>query len=249
MRVKHYVIILASFSLTILHAAPVVNADSDNANESALVTASANSAPTESGLQLLTKINALQQQVENLQGQNDVLRHQLKQMQESQQRNYVSIDQRITALENTNKTVSSASTAPSIKTINADLGDDQAAYQQTYQLITSRQYSDALIALGQFVKQYPKSDLVPNALYWQGQIAAVQNDTVAANKSFNQLITQYPTHAKVPDAKLKLALMLADAGKKQEAIQQLNALIKQYPDAAAADTAKQQLKLWQTQKN
>ena len=50
-------------------------------------------------MQLLQRLNQLQQQVEILQGQNEVLRHRLQQLQQQQSAFYQDLDQRVTALE------------------------------------------------------------------------------------------------------------------------------------------------------
>jgi tol-pal system protein YbgF len=191
-------------------------------------------------IQLLNRVNQLQQQVEVLSGQNDMLRYQIQQLQTQQRQFYTDLDQRISALESGTKVAPKATAAIASSAMPAT--SDQDTYQQAYNFITGRQYDQAVTALAAFVKQYPKSAYVPNALYWQGQVLAMQSKNADAQKLFTQLLTQYPNDAKVPDAKLKLALMSADNNQLPIARQQLQDIIKQYPNSSAATLAANKLR-------
>jgi tol-pal system protein YbgF len=177
-------------------------------------------------------MNQLQQQVEILQGQNEVLRHRLREL-------YTDLDQRVTALEN-GKPLKRTKSAIDFTNINKL--DDQNAYQQAYNLIATRQYDQAITALNTFMQKYPKSSYIPNAIYWQAEVLAVQGKNVPAEKMFQQLIAQFPNNAKVPDAQLKLAMIAAANNQTVAAEQQLQTIINQYPNSAAASLAATKLR-------
>jgi tol-pal system protein YbgF len=191
-------------------------------------------------MQLLDRINQLQQNVEILQGQNEILRHQLQQLQDQQRKYYQDLDQRVTALEGGKKAVPAVPVATG--TVLTGSGDDQTAYQNAYNLLSKQQYDQALVALQTFVKQYPKSSYVPNAIYWQGEVLSAQSKNAPAAAMFQQLITQYPTSNKVPDAKLKLAMIAIDSNQIPQAKQQLQEIVSKYPDTSAATLAANKLR-------
>jgi tol-pal system protein YbgF len=187
-------------------------------------------------LQILNQLGQMQQQIEILQGQNEVLRHQLDQLQTQQRSLYADLNQRVTALEGGNKVT------PAVVSAAQENISDQDVYQQAYNLMVAKQYEQALTALQNFVKQYPQSTYVPNALYWQGEIYAMQNKPDQAKIVFQQLLQQYPNDAKAPDAKFRLATMAADNNRLTEARAQLNAIIKQYPNSSTATLATAKLR-------
>jgi tol-pal system protein YbgF len=191
-------------------------------------------------MQLLDRINQLQQNVEILQGQNEILRHQLQQLQDQQRKYYQDLDQRVTALEGGKKAATAVPVATG--TMPLGTGDDQTAYQNAYNLLSKQQYDQALVALQTFIRQYPKSSYVPNAIYWQGEVLSAQSKNAPAATMFQQLIAQYPTSNKVPDAKLKLAMLAIENNQIPQAKQQLQEIISKYPDSSAATLAKNKLR-------
>jgi|GEM_PF-3541074 len=190
-------------------------------------------------IQLLNQINQMQQQVEILQGQNEVLRHRLQQLKTQQQTLYTDLNQRVSALENGKPL---KRTKPRVNFADFNTMDDQNAYQRAYNLIATREYTQAIAALSAFVKQYPKSSYVPNAIYWQAEVLAAQDENTQAVKLFQQLVSKYPNSAKIPDAQLKLAMIAAANHQTVQAEQQLQNIVKQYPNSAAASLAATQLR-------
>ena len=219
-------------------AAPVVDVTQQSDDQKPLVqqTQAPNPATSDTNagpLQLVNRMNDLQQQVEVLQGQNEILRHELQQL-----------DQRVTAVESgTKPTTVAAATAAAAATVTASPpADDSSAYQKAYNYIAAGQYDQAVSALQAFVQQYPQSQFVPNAIYWQGEVLAAQGKNAPASQAFNQVIQQFPNSAKVPDSLFKLAMISLDLGQKSQAKQQLQSLVKKYPNSSAAALANNQLR-------
>ena len=257
MRIKNFVLIATSFFIlngSVAFAAPVVDAnqplvqdtnadtaqtvDTSNMSIDERMTRLEQMMGAQGPMQLLTRMNQLQQQVEILQGQNEVLRHQVQQLQQGQRKMYMDLDQRITALESGKKMVNK----PSFNVNTLGGGDDQAAYQKAYNLIAAREYPQAITALQAFIKQFPKSQYAPNAYYWQGEVLAAQADTKQALGVFQQLIKQFPNSAKVPDAKFKIAMLAVQNNQVDDARTQLQAIVSQYPNSTAANLAANQLR-------
>jgi TolA-binding protein len=152
-------------------------------------------------------ITQLQQQIEALQGQNDVLRHDMEQLKKQQQTYYQDLNTRLTALEKNTAAsvpVSPAASTP-VPSNTATISADQKAYQSAYALLGDKKYSQAIVALQGFVKQYPQSAYVPEALYWQAEVQLTQNNTAQAKILFEQLIKNYPKHPKTAAAQTELA--------------------------------------------
>ncbi len=217
--------------------------------------------------QLLGQINALQQQVQDLQGQVEVLSNANQQLQQQQLKFYKDLDQRLQVLESARSTpaasaiVASAATpavpastavpavaattvaavAPAVIASPGKALSETDAYQTAFNSLTSRQYPQAVQQFQDFLKQYPNSDYAPNAHYWLGELFLVQQKPDLASTEFNTIIKQYPQNPKVPDAMLKLAFISADKGDKASAIKQLQQIQKLYPGTTAANLAQTKL--------
>lgn len=183
-------------------------------------------------MQVMQRLQQAQQQVEILQGQNEVLQHELKRLNRRQQYLYQQ-------LSNGNKIA-----MPTKNTLlDSSVSADQAAYQQAYGLIAQRDYAGATKAFQEFIKKYPKSENVANALYWQGEVLAAQGNDKEAKVALQQLIKQFPNDTRVNDATLKLATIAINNDQLANARELLQVLIKQYPDSSAASIAANKLRL------
>jgi tol-pal system protein YbgF len=248
------VLIVSSFISAAVFAAPVVDITSDDSSQQALVQAATNdaNAPVDTSdmsveqrltrlenlvnaqgqMQLMQRLQQFQQQVEILQGQNEVLQHELKKLQQRQDYLYQQL-------------ASGGKIALPAKdqTADASIPADQQAYQQAYALISQNNYSAAVKALQAFVKKYPKSPKVANALYWQGEVLAAQGNDDQAQAALQQLIQQFPNDPQIADAQLKLATIAINNDKLPQARQLLQTIIKQRPNTAEASIAASKLRL------
>lgn len=144
-----------------------------------------------------------------------------------------------TAATTTAKSAAAGATAASPTTSNND--KQKALYDQGYQLITKQQYSEASVAMNDYLTQYPKGDYAANAHYWLGEIGLVGGDLNGAQSHFQSVVTQFPTSPKISDAELKLGYIYYQQGKWALARQTLQSLIQQYPNSSAATLATQRL--------
>lgn len=119
--------------------------------------------------------------------------------------------------------------------------DEQVAYLAAYDLIKSKRYNDALAAMENFVKQYPRSGYTSNAEYWIGELFLARNMPAQALQHFENVLSQYPHSSKAAASALKIGYALAAMGQRDEAIARLKEVVKKYPDTAAAQLAKTKL--------
>jgi tol-pal system protein YbgF len=103
----------------------------------------------------------------------------------------------------------------------------------------------ARAAFSELIAKYPKSDLVPEAMFYTAQAYAAERNTEAADAQYATLINKYPKSPRVPTAMYKRALSLQAAKKTAEARRLFQEIIKRFPrsdEAALADERLQSIK-------
>jgi tol-pal system protein YbgF len=105
--------------------------------------------------------------------------------------------------------------------------------------------SAARAAFAELIQKYPRSDLVPEAMFYTAQAYAAERNGEAADAEYASLIQKYPGSPRVPTAMYKRALSLQAQKKTAEAKRILQDIIKRYPrsdEAALADERLQSIK-------
>jgi len=105
--------------------------------------------------------------------------------------------------------------------------------------------ASARAAFAELIAKYPKSDLVPEAMFYTAQAYAAERNAEAADAEYARLITKYPTSPRVPTAMYKRALQLQASKKTAEAKRLFQDIIKRFPrsdEAALADERLQSIK-------
>lgn len=219
-------------------------------------------------MNLITRVDQLQNEVQRLNGDNEVLRHQLEQMQQRQREMYLDLDQRLQQAGTVPATADAARASSTDAAGGADRGDQdeqaivdpaspdlvpsqasgpaavengEAAYQAALQSLRSGQYEQAAAALAAFPMEYPGSIYEPNAYYWQGEAKYVMRQFAEAAALFQIVIDQYPDSDKVADALLKRGFSEDEMGDSSRAAATLQAVVDQYPDTSAARLARVRL--------
>lgn len=103
----------------------------------------------------------------------------------------------------------------------------------------------ARAAFSELIAKYPKSDLVPEAMFGTAQAYAAERNTDAADAEYAKLIAKYPNSPRVPTAMYKRALQLQTSKKTAEARRLFQEIIKRFPrsdEAALADERLQSIK-------
>ncbi len=194
-------------------------------------------------MNLPQQIAELQQQIQQLNGQLEELSHQLDVQSRTQQH--------VEALPPAPPPTPAYATPPSsgqiVPTVTpnnalpAAAKTDAAAYQAALNLLTNKQYADALTAFQAYLRTHPDGQFVANAHYWLGEIYFQQRNLRQSELEFNLVIQQYSTSNKVADAELRLAVLHAQQGKTEQAKQELKTVTLRYPGTPAAQLATIQL--------
>lgn len=114
-------------------------------------------------------------------------------------------------------------------------------YEHALALLQAGKPTPARDAFNAFLKDHPKSSLVPNALYWVGETHYDQKDYAQAILSFKEVPRRFPKHPKAAAALLKTAMSYEQLGDKNNAEFYLRALLADYPDSDPARMAKTKL--------
>lgn len=189
----------------------------------------------------LSQIQQMQQEMLELRGMVEELKHQIDIMQKQERERYLDLDMRINQLQSG----TAASNGPTTAAVAVPAkGDDKALYEQASDLRKAGKYSEAIAILEQLLQQSPDGLYAPYSEYWLGELFMVADpvDLDQAKRHFINLLAKHPGHAKVPDGMYKLGKLYAGKGEATKAKSTLNELIKQYPDKSAAKLAKDLLK-------
>ena len=129
--------------------------------------------------------------------------------------------------------ISELETKQSQRPIMIDKSSDKERYDYAYSLLKDKNYEQAEKEFLSFTKDFEKSDLISNALYWLGETYYVQGQYEQAVGQFADVFTKYPKSNKAPDALLKMGLSMVSLNKTKEACTAFIALPSEYPKASA----------------
>ena len=118
--------------------------------------------------------------------------------------------------------------------LNGSLAGNSNQYQAGMTLMKNAQYAEAAGQFRAFADANPQDmDLAPQAIFWVGNIAFIQQDYATAARNFAEVIKKYPKATRAPDAMLKLAQSFISMGSKSEGCTTLGLIKSKYPDAAS----------------
>lgn len=205
------------------------------------------------GLGLAQRVDALQDQVKQLQGEVEVLEHD-EDLDKKQQRDlYQDLDKRLQKLETSLAATQAAPAAatvveaPPATTAAATPGGgvDDAVYQKDFNLLKQGRFAEAIKGFKSFQKQYPDSALQSNAVFWTGEAYYQTGDFQTALATFKKVVKEYPKSNKVADASLKVGYCQYELQQWSAAKQTLNGVVKDFPSSSAAGLAQQRLQRMQ----
>lgn len=178
---------------------------------------------------------AVNNQISELQRNVQELKNQLANLKDQQAELYNDLNRRIAALQ----PPVVKKTPP--KTHSNNPAEEQVAYMAAYSFVEKKQFSQAKIALQDFIKDYAFSGYSPNAEYWLGEIYLQEQDFASAMVHFENIINNFPASNKIAAALYKLGVALAANGQAEEANSKFKEVLQKYPDSDAAQLAKNQL--------
>jgi len=92
------------------------------------------------------------------------------------------------------------------------------------------------------LRQYPSSDVAPEAQFYIAQSFETEGSIAAADSAYALVVSRYPQSARAPSALYKRALALQAQGKVQAARAALSQVIRQYPRSDEAVLARDRLR-------
>lgn len=218
------------------------------------------------------QIQLLQQEVSELRGLIEELKHAIDTTKRLSDDRYLELDGRFQALRgaanpaverqqspiptNTPGQGSAAATeAPrqpgDVQTGDVDiaatvLGEatEQSLYDTALELIRNRQYEVAITQLQAMIDQHPEGELAPNGYYWLGEVHAAmpEPDYEQARQALAQVITFFPEHDKVPAAAFKLGKVYHLMGDCGRAVETLRSVIADHPGKSVGKLAEAYLR-------
>ncbi len=113
-------------------------------------------------------------------------------------------------------------------------GGDGRQFDGAMNLLARAQYPEAAAAFRAYADSHPDDDqLSPQALYWVGNIAYMQQDYSGAARAFAEDLKKYPKSPRAGDAMLKMGQALVAQGQTSNGCTAFRAVTKkQYPDAS-----------------
>lgn len=208
---------------------------------------------------LMTRIDSLQKQVQQLQGQVEEQTYNMDELKKRQRDLYLDIDQRLRQLEETGaaapaagamaapapmlgmSTAAMPGAAASEAVSLAEQKQEQADYEGAFALLKEGRYDLALAAFRTFVQNYPDGRFAGNAQYWLGEANYVQHNFKLALTEFEKVVNNYPASPKRADALLKMGYAYQELEQYDQARQTLNRITSGYPNTTAANLARKRL--------
>jgi tol-pal system protein YbgF len=202
-------------------------------------------------VEMYSRIDNLQQQVQELRGMIEEQTHGAQGIEQRQRELYLDFDRRIRQIETQLSSLQPSSTAaaPSPDAAAADIPPaagpqdkaEQADYQQAVDTLKAGRNQEAVAALKDFLQRNPDSQYAANAQYWLGEANYVMKRYPDAVAEFDKVIKLYPDSGKVPDAMLKIGYSQYEQGQLDKAGATLNSIIDKFPKSTAAQLAQSRL--------
>lgn len=113
----------------------------------------------------------------------------------------------------------------------------KALYDKALETWRAGEYAQAQGLFAEFLKNYPKHELQPNAYFWQGESFFQMKDYANAILRYEEVIKKYADSPKYRAAMLKEGLAFIELGKPKAGRERLRQLVKKFPDSAEARRA------------
>jgi len=100
----------------------------------------------------------------------------------------------------------------------SEAGSSKELYETAYGYLLQQDYGAAEAAFEEFLRRYPRDQLVADAQYWLGETLFVQRRYKPAGQAFLRVVQQYRQSSKAPNSLLMLAMTLEQLGQKDCAL-------------------------------
>lgn len=193
-------------------------------------------------LDMQSEIELLKQEIAQLRGSLEVANHALETSEQRQKDLYADTDARLRKLEGGGAAEESGFGDGE----QVSEAEDQAAYKKAYSFSQNAKHQEAFEAYDAFIKDYPDSRLMPDALYGLGYSQFALKSYKSSIVSQQKLLKSFPDSPKVPNAMYSIANSQIQLGQVKSAKASLRDLIEKFPDADVIPNAKKRLKVLET---
>jgi len=228
--------------------------------------ANQNQAGSQANIELLNRITQLQSDVQAMREQVEQLQNENAQLKQRNHDQYGDLDTRLQKLEggaprpaspasppSTTTTVPTTAPTPAVAapedthtdgsgTADRNPTNETAAYGAAFDSLKRGDYVESARAFKIFLDNYPQAALAPNAWYWLGESYYVTQNYPIALDAFQNLLAQFPDSGKAPDALLKKGYCQIEMKQVGDGEQTLQSVIAQYPGSDAAGLAQNRLR-------
>lgn len=190
-------------------------------------------------LDMLSRIDALQQENRELRGELEEQSHAVNEMKQQQKDLYRDLDRRISDIERSaSAPAATAAASPQANPADAPATPaERDAYQKAFDLLRELRYEQAIDGFRAFLKSYPSGRYAPSAQYWLAEAYYARREFPMAITEYQALRSRYPASTKIPEALLKIGYCYSVLGKKDEARGAFDELVKSYPQSPEAQQA------------
>ncbi len=190
------------------------------------------------------QVEALKQEIAELKGELEVATHNIETTQQRQKDLYTDTDTRLRKIESgavSNTAQPNNTAVPATANVIVE-EKDVIAFNNADSLSKAANHKQAFDAFDLFLKEYPTSKLVPDAMYGMGYSQFALKNYKSSIATQQKLITMHPDSAKVPDAQYNLANSQIQLSQISSAKKTLKDLITKYPNAEIIPSAQKRLK-------
>ena len=203
-------------------------------------------------LLLQAQIDALKQDIANLNGEREQLLREITLLQRALKEANVDIEERFQKMNSQlGKQEPSAIKEEASKSskVNVQVDgfeflaepEEKRDFEAAFVLFRKGDFAAAAKEFAQFVKVYSASGYKPSALYWLGSARFARRDFNEAIAQLKGLANDFPNHARTPEAMLTVGNAQLEIKQPKEARKTFNELLKLYPTTEAAAAAKDRL--------
>lgn len=111
-------------------------------------------------------------------------------------------------------------------------------YRLAYNDYQAGKFDLALIGFRNFMSQYPRVDLSPQAQFYIGECAFALKNWADAAAEYNKVVQQFPKSDFEPKALYKRGLALQQMGRTDDAVEAFKRLVKEHPHHELAKSAR-----------
>ena len=221
-------------------------------------------------LELLNRLDQIEQEIRQMRGDVEVLTNELSGIKRRQRELYLDMDRRLREVElgavrtpvipparSGQGSAPVKPLKPSQQTVKAGKPvaapgkavpgkKEKIAYRTAFNLLKEGRYAQSISAFEKFMKTYSNSSYADNAQYWLGEANYVSRKYQSALREFKRVLERYPDSPKIGDAMLKLGFTYYELKQYGKSRKMLEQVVKQFPKSTVSRLAQTRLNRMKT---